>query len=310
MAHNEDEVSRANMMATIDALQCRIAALERKSNLRAVVARKYWLVPSFIAVAMVCGVAAAQLHIVKNMSLLQFMDFSTPAVTPPPLDTSVRWQRRDPVNTPLGNTNQILSLIADANQRNSYTWPLYIQLSGTTDPNADIHTSQSVGSTVRAFNRSTGSPSVIGHHTEIYHGMTAIPALGGHQVEANGTSVMFNGELTTNSNHGRTVGLNLQNTPASTAPGTDAINIQSTSPSAIWQNGVHFESPGAPIAGNIGINFDAAHYNMGIDLAENSLRLNAGQKIYLEKFSQVFIWYNPATARIELMKSGQLVAAW
>jgi len=305
----DDDLCR--LLTQVEALQCRVAFLEN-SRVHARAPRTQWKTTLLVLVVacFLSAVAAAQLPIIRNKSLFQFMDFSSPALTPPPLDTAVRWQRRDPASVPAGDTNEILSLIAEASQKNSYTWPLYIQLSGTTDPTADINTSQSVGSTVRAFNRSVGSPSVLGYHSEMYHGMTEIPARGGHDVDANGTSILFNGELTSRSSHGRTIGLNLQSFPDSTVAGTEAINIQSTSPRAIWQNGIHFESFAAPIAGNIGINFDAAHYNLGIDLADNSLRLNAGQKIYLEKFSQIFLWYNPATARVELMKSGQLVAAW
>jgi hypothetical protein len=292
---------------TIRDLEHRIEVLEMSQRPR----RRRAVVFAFLFGAVVVASAAAALQSsTMGRQLTQFIDFSSPAVQPPPLDTSVRWQRRDPVGVPVGYTNELLSLIVDANQKNSLSWPLYVQLSATTDPAADMNTSQSVGATVRAFNRSTGSPWLAGYHSEIYHGMTGLPALGGQQVDARGTSILFNGELTNRSLHGETIGLNLQNTPGSAAAGTHAINIQSTSTEAIWQNGIHFEGASGAIAGNIGLNFDSAHYNMGIDLADNSIRLNAGQKVILEKFGTIFLWYNAAAQRVELVKGGKVVAAW
>jgi hypothetical protein len=306
MSSAKCDVSLPEASALISALERRIAILEagQPRRLSRVPLRISALSLAIVAI-FTAGAALAHLADPTGEVLRQFMDFSSPHVTPPPLDTMVRWQRRDRENALLGQTNQIVSLIADANQRNSHTWPLYIQLSGTTDPNATANSSQSVGSTVRAYNRSTGSPWLAGHHSEIFHGLTG---LDGQQVETNGTSILFNGELTARSQHGRTIGLNLQNTPQSTASGSEAINIQSGSATAIWQNGIHFEGTG--IAGNIGINFDTAHYNMGLDLANNSVRLNAGQKIILEKFGTIYLWYNPTTLKVELVKGGHPVATW
>ena len=307
------DASRNPELHDMTALVARVSYLEEQLALQTAttaaqtVRRRRTLQLLLTTLTCFIGVGALFGHFADSAGavLQQFMDYSTPHVTPPPLDTAIRWQRRDAVGAPVGYTNEILSLIAEADQRNSYTWPLYIQLAGTTDPTADQLTSQSVGATVRAFNRSTGSPWLAGYHSELHHGVGSV---GGPAINTRGTSILFNGELISKSANGATIGVNVQNTPESTVPGTHAINIQSGSTTAGWQNGLHFDGVGT--AGNIGVNFDTAHYNLGLDLADNSMRLNAGQKIYLEKFNQVYLWYNPQVARIQLIKSGIVVASW
>jgi hypothetical protein len=294
--------SRAQMAAETTSLRSALCALPSRARQSRVSHRATF---AMLLVMLIAGAAFGHFADSPGEVLRQFMDFSTPHVTPPPLDTMVRWQRRDRENALLGQTNQIVSLIADASQQNSHTWPLYIQLAGTTNPNATLNSSQSVGSTVRGFNRSTGSPWMAGHHSEIYHGFTA---LDGQQVETQGTSILFNGEFTVRSAHGAAIGLNLQNTPLSTSPALHAINIQSTSATANWQNGIHFEGSGT--AGNTGINFDAAQYTLGINLADNSLRLNAGQKVMLDSTGNTYLWYNPAVAKVQVVRSSVVVATW
>jgi len=289
---------------TIALLEQRINALEQTMarKLRAV----RWAALSIVAAF---GIVTATVLVAQTdagKALFQVMDFSTPPVSAPPLDASVRWERRDPVNAKQGDTNALLALIADANQRNSNTWPLYIQLNATTDPNATVATSGNVGAYVRAFNRSAGSPWLAAYHSEIYHGFTS---LGGQQVETNGTSILFNGELLSKSSHGVTIGLNLQNTPDSTGPGTYAINIQSANPVATWRNGIHFD--GAGTVGDVGINFANAHFaSLGMDLGNNSLRLNGGQRIFLDQSSAVYLTYNAQARQVQLVKSGKTVAVW
>lgn len=74
-------------------------------------------------------------------------------------------------------------------------------------------------------------------------------------------------------------------------------------------SGIHFEGSG--VVSNIGINFDLARYNMGIDLADNSLRMNAGQKLLLERYGTIYLSYNANSGNIELVKGGRgVVAAW
>lgn len=247
------------------------------------------------------GVASAITS--SGINLTQFMNFSSATVPVPPLDTSVRWARHDPPTLEAGYTNQLLSLISESSQTNSYTWPLYIQLAATDSPSATQLTSQSTGATVRAFQRSTGSPWVSGYHSELFHGLNG---LGGPTVATNGTSILFNGELTRKASTGKTIGLNLQNTIGSAGQGTHAIQIQ---PGPMgWSNGIYFEAGGT---GNIGINYDQASFGMGIDLGNNSLRMNADQKVVLEAFGQVFIRYNSSNGRVEIVKGGStVVASW
>ncbi len=300
-----EPINSAELLSRLAQLTNRVERLE--AALAAQATTRWRRIPKGAVIALIGiailggGIAAAD---VSGRVLQQFMDLSKPPVTVPPLDTFVMWGRRDPP-AELGQTNQILSLIAEANQQNSLTWPLYIQLSGTNHPGATMDSSQSVGATVRAFNRSTGNPWLAGFHSEIFHGRDGLT---GPPVDAHGTSILFNGELTTLTSSGGTVGLNLQNTSNSTVRGTHAINIQSGSASAIWQNGIHFEGTG--IAGNIGINFDNAHYNMGIDLSDNSIRMNANQKVVLERNGTIFLWYNLDSGQVELVKGGSVVASW
>jgi len=49
---------------------------------------------------------------------------------------------------------------------------------------------------------------------------------------------------------------------------------------------------------------------MGMDLADNSLRLNGNQKIFLEKFNTVFVWFNSATGKVEIVRDGRVMASW
>jgi hypothetical protein len=299
--------SQSSLETELAELRSKIEQLEGQLARRRVSAVRR-VVTMTIVVALLVGGGAVFAHLADSQgaALQQYMDYSTPHITAPPLDSMVRWGRRDIVNAQPGFTNQILSLIADANQKNSHTWPLYIQLSATNSPEATLQSSGSVGAYVRAFNRSTGSPWVAGYHSEIYHGFTA---LGGQQVEANGTSILFNGEMLTKSQHGLTVGLNLQNTVDSTGPATHAINIQAANATATWQNGIHFD--GAGVVGNTGINFDNAKFQkQGINLGDNSIALNAGQRVYLDASGKTYLSYNPAISKIELVRAGQRVGTW
>jgi hypothetical protein len=229
------------------------------------------------------------------------MDFSQPTVSPGPLDSGVTWARRDVANVGAGYTNEILSLISDNAQKNSYSWPLYIELRGTTNPQADMNTSQSAGSVVRLFNQSTGSPWMVGFHSEIWHAQD--PSFS--PVHAHGTSIGFNCEVGRKGSTGTTVGVNIQNVSHSTGDADSAVQIQSSTGGG-WANGILFQGVDR-IAGNIGINFGTAKYNLGIDLADNGLRLNANQKIILERFGTVWIQYNSDTGHVELYKDSKLV---
>lgn len=286
-------IELSERVASMEAALAEAASRARRFRRRAVVT-------GLCASVLISGTAMAFTS--GGAALAQFMSFSSPSAAVPALDTSVRWDRVDPPGTGVGYTHQVVSLITEATQTNSYAWPLYIQLTGTNSPNATQASSQSVGATVRAFNRSTGSPWLTGFHSEVFHGKDG---LNGATIAAKGTSILYNGELTTYTGSGTTIGLNLQNTGSSTTPGSHAINIQPGQRG--WMNGIHFDS-GA--VGNIGINFDAARYNMGIDLGDNSVRMNANQRMYLERFGSVYLQFNSSTNRVEIVRSGTVVASF
>lgn len=292
----------SGLLEVISQMKDRIEALEAASieslNLRKK-SRKKLLIASIGIGMLFTGSAIAVTA--SGLNLLQFMHFSSSSVSIPPLDTSVRWSRSDPAGVGAGYTNEVLSIVAEATQTNSYTWPLYVQLNATNSSSATQNSSQSAAISARTFQRSTGSPWVVGYHSELFHGKDGA---NGNTLQTNGTSILYNGELISTSTTGSSIGLNINNTIKSTVIGGSAIQIQ---PGTMgWRNGIHFDSGGR---GNIGINFDASVYNMGIDLANNSLRLNANQKIYLEKFGSVYIQFNSSTNRVEVIRGGKVVAS-
>lgn len=296
-------MSPNEMELVIATLQERVVSLESTLRGRDVARRRQTKVAiSFLGASLALVAGAAIAVTVGGVNLYSIMDFSATVPTLPSLNTSVRWTRTDPAGVEPGHTNEILSLVAEATQTNSFTWPLFIQLTGTNSPDAKLETSQSTGANVRSFQRSTGSPWMAGYHGELFHGLDS---LGGSTIATNGTSILYNGELTSMTSTGSTIGLNILNTKKSAVPGTHAIQIQPGSKG--WNNGIHF---GSGATGNIGINFDAATYNMGIDLGANSLRLNGNQKIILEKTGQVFLRYNTTNGMVEIVKGGNVVAAW
>jgi hypothetical protein len=202
-----------------------------------------------------------------------------------------------------------MSLISDNSEKNSYA---YVELRGTTHEEADQDTSQSVGSTVKFYNRSVKTPWVVGFHSEAQHGVFG-PADPKHlPIHAKGVSIGFNCEVIRKTEHGTVIGLNIQNTNRSIAFGDSAIKIQSTVGALRpvgefghyncgWDNGILFEGAGLS-AGKVGINFGNSEYETGIDLGDNSIRLNEGQKIFLERSGQVWIEYNASTEHVELHK--------
>src|SRR5262245_17992442 len=125
--HECDDQELTELKAELEALRLRVAALESsRSGIagRSALASGCSLV--FVAVLTRCvptKVADAHIDDSTGDALQQYMDYSTPHVPPPALDTMVRWQRRDPSEDmdggvdgggkPGGYTNEILSLISD-----------------------------------------------------------------------------------------------------------------------------------------------------------------------------------------------------
>jgi hypothetical protein len=281
--------------------------------------------PLMVAGIVFCSAALAATTPVSvppggNVYLQQSITYNSVS-TPPPsaLESLATWTRDDSAgaNNP-GFTTQLLSLIADGSQPFSNQWPLYVELRGTTSSGATqfdnvtgLPKSQSAGATVRSIVRSPGSPWTVGFHSEIAHGQTGW--LSGTSVATNGTSILFNGEMRSFSTGGVTTGVNLLcvYTDSTSQHCGNSVNIQTQRAQTYWQNGIHFDNTsGSYISGNIGIYFDQAQYNMGIDLANNSLRMNAGQKIILEKNGTVYIWDNPARGVVEVVRNGVVVASF
>jgi hypothetical protein len=234
----------------------------------------------------------------------------SPSVSLPPLDSFVTWGRHDAVGVPAAHTTEVLSLIGEGSDVNSYLWPLYVELRATTSPHATLPSSQSAGVTVRALVRSTGSPWTAGIHSEIAHGRESLES--GTVIATNGTSILLNGEMRSYSSAGETIGVNLQCvfTDKYSKNCDHAINIQAGSPTTTWRDGLHFDSSSGYSSGGIGINFDRARYAVGLDLANNSVRMNANQKIMLEEGGNVYLWYNSSTKKVEIVNGGSVVASF
>jgi hypothetical protein len=219
----------------------------------------------------------------------------------PPLDSSVVWSRQASADRSQGHTESLLSLIYESNQPHAFLWPLYIQVTGPAVASATQGTSQSTGAQVRTFNRSNGgTPWMVGYHAEGFHGADDPGGTVTHS--ANGTSILFNGEMFRRVSNGRAIGLNLQNKDGQspfTQHGDEAINVQGD-----WQNGLKFES--APTrTGTRGVWLERK-FDVGIDLADNCLRMNGfinggggSPGIFLEESRAISIRWNKSTQHIE-----------
>jgi hypothetical protein len=226
--------------------------------------------------------------------LTQYMGFDEP-LSPPPLDTAIRFDRRSEVNVP-GYTHEIVSLIAEHHQPNSFCWPLYIELHATDHPDAVQDTAQSVGATVRLYNPGPGWAA--SYHTDLIH-------------QSNGVSLGVNVELTRDGAPGGTaLGVNIQNTAHSNVAGDAAVQIQGADGHG-WNDGVRVDSVcgtavhllnsrASAVAGERGVWLEG-RYDVGLDLGANNLRMEAGQRILLEGTSQVYLRYNPDNGRIEFV---------
>jgi hypothetical protein len=257
----------------------------------------------------VMGVVASPAQAISNAASELHTDadslrpFSTPEVTSPPIESDVAWLRRDPSGVGAGYTNMLLALISENTQTNSFSWPLYVELRGTSSSSATQTTSQSVGATVRAYNSSIGSPWLAAFHSEPHHGEN----WEGKTSNANGTTIGYNMELSRLTSYGTAIGIELQNTVNFSANGDIGLNIVSTGSNKGWGSGIYFQ--GGAGAGNVAINMEA-QYNLGLDLGPNSMRMNAGEKVILEHYGTAWLSYNPTTGNIELYKNSKLVASF
>jgi hypothetical protein len=253
--------------------------------------------------------AAAGVAIAKPGDVLAFSASGTPLTSDmsfegsaarPPLDSSVVWSRQATADRSQGHTESLLSLIYESNQPHAFLWPLYVQVKGPITSGASQSSSQSAGAQVRAFNRGDGgTPWMVGFHSEAYHGTDDTG--GGVARAANGTTILFNGELYRRVSNGRAIGLNLQSTAPSPfgQHGDEAINVQGD-----WQTGLNFE-PGGSRSGTRGIWLQRP-FDVGIDLADNCMRMNGyisggggSPGIFLEESRAISIRWNKTTQHIE-----------
>ncbi|MGO8947346.1 MAG: hypothetical protein ACLQUY_06735 [Ktedonobacterales bacterium] len=232
------------------------------------------------------------------------------AATLPPLNSSVTWSRgmnhTDATLTPqqlitqhlaseLGHTftpevpspvviQALLSLIYEVSQdaTDSYAYPLYVQL-------RTAHTTgDCTGINSTMFQTGDGWATAI--HAEP------------HQDDGAGITIGLNVEASRSAGTGRIIGANIE---AANGYGDQGINIQS-GPVSTWGTGLNFDwnSQGTRaiwIQGN---------WVVGLDLGNNHMRMNAGQKICLEPTEAVYLTYNPSSQRIEFWRDGDMVASF
>lgn len=306
-------------MSELELLQQRVTRLEEELSRLAARDRINPSTPRFWAKGLRASMTAGMLMAGAAVAITFAQDVDRPthqspqrdaAPRLPPLDSLTTWGRTDLAGAnAVGYTTEVLSLVTDGSQSNSYQWPLYVEMRGTTNGNATQQSSQSAGAVIRGVVRSPGSPWTAGVHSEIAHGETAW--LAGKPVATTGTSIAFNGEIRSFSTGGVTTGLNLQcvYTDSTSKFCDNGINIQAGAASTYWHNGIHFEAAGNYSSGNIGINFDRSQYNIGIDLANNSLRMNAGQKFILDKDGAAYISYDATKDVVQIVRHGAVVAS-
>jgi len=307
-------------MSDLELLQQRVARLEEELSRLAARNHTYPSKSRFWARGLRASMTASILMASAAVALTFAQDGDRPSnqspqrdAAPrfPPLDSLTTWGRTDLAGAnSVGYTTEVLSLVTDGSQTNSYQWPLYVEMRGTTSANATQQSSQSAGAVIRGVVRSPGSPWTAGVHSEIAHGESAW--LAGKPVATSGTSIAFNGEIRSFSTGGVTTGLNLQcaYTDSTSKFCDNGINIQAGAASTYWQSGIHFEAAGNYSSGNVGINFDQSQYNIGIDLANNSLRMNAGQKFILDKNGAAYISYDATKDVVQIVKHGTVVTSF
>jgi len=74
----------------------------------------------------------------------------------------------------------------------------------------------------------------------------------------------------------------------------EAINIQSD-PRAQWKIGIHFDQGSK---GTRAVRIEG-EFVVGIEMGNNSIRMNKGAELIFEETGRFYVKYNPATDRIE-----------
>lgn len=191
----------------------------------------------------------------------------------PPLDTIVRWSREDHVDTP--GTRQILSLIQEERANHAYPWTLYSQLT----------TQHTGGDAVVYYARlhKQGPGWSAGFHSELFNHARAV-GLGANIEMSN----FFQGES-------QIIGMEMQ----ALGPEDCDCGIQIEGKGR-FRTGIRVRCPG-----DTGIDV-AGRYGVGLNLRENSIRLNEGSFIELDEKGEVRIRY--FQGNLEIYRGKQRVA--
>lgn len=236
------------------------------------------------------------------------------AASLPPLDSSVTWSRGinhtdtaptaqqqaaqhiadnpsisgQPPTTvkllPYSGTHELLSLIYEVTPAASefYAYPLYVQLRTAHD------SGDCTGINSTMFQTGGGWATAI--HAEP------------HQDEGAGITIGVNVEANRSAGTGRVIGANVLSSQGGL---NEAVNIQ-TGDGCSWETGLNFDY-GSQGTRAIWIQ---GKWVVGLDLGNNHMRMNAGQKICLEDTDGVYLTYNPHSQRIEFWRFGSLVASF
>jgi hypothetical protein len=223
--------------------------------------------------------------------LRQHMAYDDCLTMPQPLDSSVAWTRRQPLDESRpGYVRSVLSLLAEGQGVNSYPWPLYVQVRATPRADATMSSANAFGVNARLHNSGGGFGACF--FADLQH-------------SGGGTDVAYDLELINLGGKGRTIGLNILNAgdpndiSASSHSGSEAINVQTQIPGKGWNTGIRLEpnSKGG-IAGDRGI-WVEGNYNVGLDMESNDIKLNRGAKIFLDENKTLYLWLNPDNTRLE-----------
>jgi len=224
-------------------------------------------------------------------ALQQGMAWDTCLSEPQPLDSGVTWTRRQPANDATGGyVRAILSLLSEGQGKNSYPWPLYVQVRASPAHNADMGSANAFAVNARLINAGAGFGAAV--FSDVQH-------------NGNGTNIGFDFELIRSSEAGRVIGLNVlnagdpSNMPDTTKSGDQAINIQTKVPDKGWDTAIRLEPNAASgRAGHCGIWIEGK-YDIGLDMENNNIKLNRGAKIFFDENQTLFLWLNPSNSRLE-----------
>lgn len=168
------------------------------------------------------------------------------------VDSPIVIRRADVPNVPPGHTTQAVTVLSYNSQKNSYAWPIYVQLRVTNHPQATVASSQSTGTQVRMYSAGSGSPWAAGNHIEVHHGQDSD---GSNHPDAAGLSIGENIEITRTSPKGYVIGWNIQQGGDSVANADVALQVQSNGPGKRFTKTINIQDNGRDVAD---LTFDVA----------------------------------------------------